>query len=307
MAWHEPCSVDRMSPARIRLAHLFVLFAVAGCSASHGLGPDAGVAADGGLWLADGWVAADAWLVGDAGPAGSCAAQDARAQVCPAALCDGPPQFFWSGDRCFMIDCGACVGSACGAGYPSPEACVAAHASCEPSMCRATGGTWQWWAAECGHFVCGQPPPQLCLVGQPACDCGIQRSFDPARGCFDDPSCGVLDPLPADVLCTSTGGTWSPICCDTVCGQPCPLACASPACDCGPMRIFDPVRGCMLGARCYERLANETCAGGARCADGTICCEHCGGAGCHGDPTCQAPLCGAGPELDVCGNCVTCP
>ncbi len=299
------------------LAHLvFALVVLTACGDSHGRsdggGADASVDA-GGDGLDAGSVdagradaGADAGSDPDAGTATACDAQRADAQVCPAALCDGPDLWYWSGDHCFSITCGACMGEDCGSGAETESACMAAHASCQPALCQTSGGTWMWWAEECGHYVCGEPAPVDCLVGYPVCDCGPGRRFDTSTGCVDDTSCPVVDPLPNDALCASTGGTWDAICCNTVCGQPCDLACAEMACDCGPMRSFDPVRGCIDDVRCHERLEGETCTEASRCEAGTICCMHCGGAGCTGDPTCQAPACDNGPDYDACGNCTTC-
>lgn len=303
---------SRITLAQLGLVSLLVLGA---CSDSHGRSDldggsreiDASHPADAGPSIDAGHDAGrDAGPL-DAGPRATCDADRASAMICPGLLCDGPSLWYWSGDRCFSVDCGACEGEDCGHGASSEADCMAAHAECEPALCESSGGTWQWWAEECGHFVCGEPPPQDCIVGMPVCDCGPGRSFDPEHGCFDDTSCPEVDPLPPDALCTSTGGEWSAICCNTECGAYCPLACAAMACDCGPMRVFDAGRGCVTAARCYERHEGETCSGGARCDDGTICCMHCGGAGCVGEPTCQAPACGHGPDTDECGNCTTCP
>jgi hypothetical protein len=294
---------------RIILAHALVSSLLLACSGSHGRsdvdgggsGIDASVIHDGGFGPDD------AGSIHDGGAPTFCDAQRAVAAICPERVCDGLARWYWSGDRCFPIECGACEGEDCASGSSTEGECADAHAECTPQRCRSTGGTWEWWAEECGHFVCGEPPPQDCLVGEPVCDCGPGRSFDPGRGCFDDPSCPEIDPLPRDALCTSTGGAWSAICCDTECGQRCALPCAEMACDCGPMRVFDAGRGCVDAARCHERRAGETCSGVSRCEDGTICCMHCGGPGCSGEPTCQAPRCDGDPHFDECGNCLDCP
>jgi len=287
---------------RNRVAHTFVVAALlVGCSDSHGLVEDDGGAARIDASGLDAGMPVDAGSPRDAGPRSACGADDARAEVCPEAICDGLPLWYWSGDECFEIDCGACTGADCGRGVTSEAACLAAHASCEPALCRATDGEWRWWGEHCGHFVCGREPPVDCIVGMPACDCGPFRSFDPERGCFDDATCPVPEPVTDEHLCTVTGGTWSNICCHTECGRYCDLDCAAPACDCGPGRIFE-VRGCVDRARCHEPLAGETCEGEARCQNGTVCCEQCGGAGCVGPATCKAPVCDADPTIDTCGN-----
>jgi len=164
-----------------------------------------------------------------------------------------------------------------------------------------------WWAEECGHFRCGGPVLATCLVGSPVCDCGAGRSFVEGLGCMDDPGCAVVDPLPPETLCSTTGGTWAATCCPSVCGEACLADCAAMACTCGPLEVFDPVRGCVVGARCVERMAGETCEGTARCGGGALCCQHCGGAGCFGPPTCQPPVCDADPDTDLCGNHRTAP
>lgn len=249
----------------------------------------------------DGFLDAD---VRDAGPPRPiCEAQDAHEATCPAALCDGPDSWYWNGDRCFPVTCGACEGTDCGTRFGSEAECENVHMACEPTMCRATGGDWLFWAEECGHFVCGRAVPATCLVGRAVCDCGPLDVFDPALGCVRDVSCTMGPPLPTrELVCTGSGGAWEAICCDTVCGAFCPLACASPACNCGAGRVFDEARGCIQSSRCYERTLGETCSSAARCDAGTICCQTCGGDGCVGEHTCRAPLCDTDPATDECGN-----
>jgi hypothetical protein len=180
---------------------------------------------------------------------------------------------------------------------------MAAHASCESSMCRATGGQWLWWSGGCAHYQCGTPIDALCAESRAVCDCGAHRSFDPARGgCYDDDSCPIAEPISREELCAVTGGSWEAICCDAECGVPCGDACTALACNCGPGRVFEEARGCIESARCHERRAGETCNAPARCEAGTICCMHCGGPGCFGEPTCQAPVCDDDPDFDECGN-----
>jgi len=282
------------------------------CGTAHGLG-DGGASPDGaasGLDAGrrpDAGAASDAGSLPDAGPRdagprGTCDAHDAVAELCPDVLCDGLPTWHWDGEQCFMADCGTCVGDECGLGVSSQSECEAAHASCEAPLCRATGGTWQWWAELCGHYSCGFEPPAICETGMPACDCGPGRNFSPGLGCVFDPTCPDLEPLTTEVLCTSTGGTWDAQCCHSECGVPCAAACALPACTCGPMEIFHPERGCEIGQRCLERLQGESCEGQARCERGTICCDTCGGPGCAGEPTCRLPVCDISPTRDICGN-----
>lgn len=301
-----------MRAARITLAHLCLCAAlVAGCGDSHGRDdldsgvrsdPDAAFSHDAGHFVSDGAVGHDTGpLRSDAGVRATCDAQDAAARICPDALCDGPGTWHWNGDSCFWVDCGACEGDDCGSSWSSQSECALDHATCESALCRATSGTWKWWAEECGHYTCGQAPPIDCILGMPVCDCGDARRFDAERGCIAA-DCAEIDPLPADTLCASTGGSWTASCCHTTCGQPCAAACAATACDCGPAREFDVARGCIETSRCHERMRDETCEGDARCESGTICCQHCGGAGCFGSPTCEDPLCDTDEHTDTCGN-----
>lgn len=302
-----------MRAPAVTLAHLVVLaLAIAGCSESHGRDPrldagtgmppsDAGVARDGLVAVLDGFVAAL-----DAGPrAGLCVADDARAALCPELLCDGPPRWYWSGDDCFWIDCGACEGADCARGFGSEGECMAAHASCDAALCRTSGGTWMWWTEECTHFHCGRPGPIDCVIGRPVCDCGPFRTFDEARGCVEA-ECPIPEPIPREDLCIATGGEWGPFCCDSVCGERCADACAAMACDCPGTRTFEDARGCVEATRCHERLRGEDCEGETRCEEGTICCQHCGGPGCFGS-TCEPPTCDTDERTDICGNRVDVP
>lgn len=295
-----------MSAHRLVLAHLVVLAALAGCSDSHGRvlprdggrpwEPDSSVPRDSGP------LPVDAGSPLDAGPRGSCDPEDARAAVCPELLCDGLPTWHWNGDSCVPIECGACEGSDCADAPRSQAECEAAHATCEAALCERTGGEWLWWAEECGHYECGVPPPALCLVGMPTCQCGDRQRFDPTLGCVDT-ECPEVDPLPPDELCRSTGGTWGNFCCNSVCGQYCEAACAAMACHCpGETEVFDSIRGCVQGHECFERELGERCHPRARCEAGTICCDRCGGAGCEGEPRCVVPTCDDDPSTDTCGN-----
>jgi hypothetical protein len=286
---------------------------LSGCSGSHVRDHDAGRTSDAGS-IGDGGLGFDAGrdagrIIGpsDAGTPSLCDPQDARSMICPEVLCDGPGTWHWNGDRCFWIDCGACEGSGCTNAYSSESECIAAHASCEAALCTATEGTWLWWAEECEHYDCGFRRPVTCFIGGPVCDCGLHRSFVPGVGCADDPDCPIFEPPIPEELCGETGGSWGPICCNTLCGESCGLDCAAMACDCGPWREFDSARGCMHTTRCHERLSGESCDPvQSRCQTGTICCEHCGGAGCFG-ASCEAPQCDDDPDFDVCGNCLLCP
>lgn len=296
-----------------------VLAAVAGCSESHGQA-EADAGTDAYFPIYDGWSGdvslplVDTGLV-DAGalPDGGdldggvapqpCTPQDAHEVTCPSAICDGLDSYAWDGERCVRIDCGTCMGADCGHLATSLETCEAAHAACVPELCRATGGEWLFYTEECHHYVCGNPQPSECLIGMPVCNCGDGRSFDATTGCFDDASCPVVDPLPPQTLCTSTGGAWmTGICCNTHCGQFCDLDCVADACACGPLQVFDPVRGCVDDAACHVHTVGQECNPQIRCQDGLICCQHCGGAGCDPTMTCEAPVCDADPNVDECGN-----
>ncbi|MBX3273809.1 MAG: hypothetical protein KF729_26330 [Sandaracinaceae bacterium] len=263
--------------------------ALAGCYDQHGAipGADAGAGrADAGpTLLPDAGTPArrDAGARPDAGVAAPCDAEDAREDLCPAALCDGPGSIHWDGERCVLVDCGACIGEDCPRGWPSLEACEAAHASCEPVQCRATGGEWRFWAEECEHWECGRPQPVACILGRPVCDCGPRMRFDAAAGGCVMALCPEVEPRTRDQLCADTGGRWGPLCCHSECGQGCPDPCAAGACDCGPFRVFDEVRGCLEATRCFEPGVGEACDGRARCATGAICDPATG--------TCARPAC----------------
>ena len=305
-------SVGLMLTRRHALAQLALLATsvalLSACGASHPLEPGDGAAPD--LVSADGGSldggSLDAGVdegVIDAGPRNPCDAQDAHEAACPVSLCDGPDGWYWNGDRCFSITCGGCEGTACAARFASEGECAMAHTACEPSLCRGSGGDWLFWAQECLHYQCGHSVPADCAFGRPVCDCGPLRTFDPTVGCVADPSCAVGPPIPPrELLCTGSGGSWEGICCDTVCGDFCPLACATPACNCGAGRVFDDARGCIESTRCFERSVGETCDPRARCASGSLCCQTCGGAGCFGAATCRAPTCSPDPAIDTCGN-----
>lgn len=283
-----------MPHARIILAHVLLGSAVwAGCADSHGGAGDGGPSSpDAPSPIADAGPGPDSGPGRDAAPIGTCEAADVSVLRCPAALCDALPRWYWDGERCFEVDCGACTGPDCGAGVESRERCELEHGACAPERCRDTGGTWMFWAEECEHRICGNPSLADCEVGVPVCDCGPYRVFDDVRGCVEpDPACGRLPERSREALCRATGGSWEGICCDTVCGAFCPLACASPACHCGDTQIFDEERGCIEATQCFDRRPGETCGRPRqRCADlRTECVTPCDGPGC--EPTCEYPVC----------------
>jgi hypothetical protein len=294
---------------RINLTHLAgtltaISFAFA-CGTSHGPSVDAGPLDDGAAVMdggaADGGPRIDGGAV-DAGMRATCDAQLAAQLTCPELTCDGPPSWHWNGDRCFAIGCGECTGADCERGWGSEASCIEAHAECEASLCRATGGRWLWWAEECGHYACGGPPPATCEAGFAVCDCGPEGAFNERSGCVPI-TCPLPPPRTREMLCTETGGSWESICCDTVCGEFCAAACLAPACNCGPARVFDEERGCLETEACHDRAAGQTCTLEAtRCAAGTICCRHLGGPGKLRSPTCEVPMCDDDPDVDECGN-----
>lgn len=282
-------------------ASLLAALGLVGCPSTNS--PDDGGTGRDASSLDDAHATPDAFSPSDAGPVGTCDAMRVTRVRC-AALCDGPDQWYWDGERCVRFDCGECVGDDCDLGVTSEAECQAAHATCEPELCRATGGAWLFWAEECQHYRCGRPQPADCLIGRPVCDCGPNRRFDPGVGCVTEGLCPDGPPSP-ETLCTSTGGTWENVCCPSRCGVPCEAECLAPACTCGPLEIFDPARGCVDAVECHDgRMVEQTCTtdGRVRCADGLICCQRCGGAGCFGEPTCRVPTCDPTGELDVCGN-----
>jgi hypothetical protein len=233
---------------------------------------------------------------------GTCDAARVEVTLCPDVACDEGPQWYWNGDSCFPIECGACTGPDCESGIFEESECLAAHAECDASLCRDTAGTWRWWAEECDHWLCGSPQPVTCEVGRAVCDCGAHRRFDPELGCVDDTSCPIAEPISDEELCEVSGGAWENICCHTDCGDFCPEECLAPACNCGPGKVFEAARGCVEASHCFEREEGETCAESARCQGGTICCQTCGGVGCVGPATCRFPLCDDDENIDLCGN-----
>lgn len=233
-----------------------------------------------------------------------CWPDDARAQVCPNVVCDGPPTWHWNGDRCFPIECGTCAGTDCNRGTTGHDQCEMAHQVCAPSLCRSTGGIWMWWSQECGHYACGLPPPQKCTVPTPGCNCGLSQRFDVERGCVAAPECPVFSGT-EDALCRHTGGSWENTCCHSDCGETCPEPCSTPACTCGPHQRFTS-DGCVEVAECFERRLRQSCDENTRCDPGLICCSGCGGGVCD-PPVCAPPICDREGRIDECGNGATDP
>lgn len=305
---HTPAVFHR-SAVRGGAAFLAALLLLSACTEAHGVDDggtsefdsgtfDAGF--DAGRFDAGPVDAGEDAGSADGGVALSCDAEDASAALCPEILCDGLATWHWNGDECFAIDCGACVGEDCGSSVFSEAECLAAHSGCDASLCRATGGTWRFWAEDCG-YTCGVPNPPNCEVGGPSCDCGTSQTFVPGTGCVDD-GCPEYDLPDPSIACTSTGGEWGAICEHSVCGVRSVALCAGEACHCPePTDVFDELFGCVEAEQCFRPSIGEHCESSARCPNGAICCEDCGGAGCF-DSTCRYPTCDDDPNTDVCGN-----
>lgn len=215
-----------------------------------------------------------------------CEAQDVRPSACsgPACTDDGPPPgWYWDGSKCRMLGCGqdggreeGCVGSDCDAVFATELLCEEAYATCNPAICRATGGSWRFWGeCDCG-FACGVNGNCRACEG-PSCDCGPGANFIPGIGCMPDPGCTEGMPPQAD-LCTLTGGEWGTFCESSTCGVPSPLLCAASACNCPGPQEFDPVRGCIETERCYEGFGRcdfpgVRCPLGQSCAPDGFCRE----------------------------------
>lgn len=300
-----------MASLRLNLAQVLVGIAVVAapaCSDSHARPDDGGARPDATILVRDGGGPADTaptpldtFLPRDAGPV-SCLPELVSVTTCETG-CDGPPRYHWDGERCFAIGCGECEGIGCDGGFGSMGECEAAHATCVPSLCRATGGTWMFWAEECEHRRCGEPGLAICETGMPVCDCGPTDVFDDVMGCVPSIECSEPGPeRTREQLCVDSGGAWEGTCCDSVCGEPCALACAAPACTCGAYEVFDEVRGCIDAAQCHRRAEGESCGLERQSCDrGLVCCDTCGGPGCPvgGRPACRSPVCD-GSE-DFCG------
>jgi hypothetical protein len=270
---------------------LVVALLVAGCGLSVGIAREPDGAASTADAALDGASAPDVVIAADhVAPADvvqdSCAPMDVRFPVC-GSTCEHAP-YYWNGESCVAAPSCTCTGADCGRTYPRPELCVAAHTSCAAPLCNATGGRWMAVHAYCGHFACGHPTPQNCLVGGPACDCGVGRRFDNALGCVADPSCTRGD------LCVATGGVVNAGAGCNICGRP--SAVCDPGtegCDCGPAMNYDVARGCVPDASCGP-AHEELC----RRSGGTYVFGGCMDAVC-GRPSlifCGSAACNCGPD-----------
>lgn len=272
----------RSAPALAWVISLAGAFTASGCFLLHSPNEAPAVAVDAGAASLDsGATLADAARPDASLDLASCDPADALVPAC-GPVCDGYRGAFWNGSECVDVSC-ACDGADCDALYPDARACEAAHARCIPAVCRATGGIWHPERAFCGSFECGHPAAEICLVGGPACDCGIGKRFDTATGCHDDTACGVVD------LCLATGGASDS--CNTTCGAPCPPPDPSDrrfGCNCGLGRTFDATSGCVSDPSCVvtdEALCAAT--GGswsASCCPSTCgrpCAAACAGSACE--------------------------
>lgn len=215
----------------------------------------------------------------------------------PCIACDAVELlgWFWTGASCVDVWGCSCVGDGCDLGTETAEQCQEAHSGCDGSLCTDTGGTWipGLTCLTCGHFVCGEAPPEDCCG--PGCDCGPGRTFVPGSGCAPDGSCT------AEALCRATDGIWydeEPCgpCGHYHCGEPPMLGCCSPGCDCGASRVFQEGVGCVVSEECGPTRQDIcTTTGGTWHPDAP--CGPCGDYICSdpsGDACCDAG-CDCGP------------
>jgi hypothetical protein len=163
---------------------------------------------------------------------------------------------FWDGMGCQDLWGCECHGDGCDAGFASMEECEAVQASCEASLCQASGGQWlpDQLCGPCGHYYCGTPSALACCDA--GCDCGQGQTFVPGVGCQTDPSCT------AELACLATHGTWHPqseCICGFTCGQPNDCEACLDSCDCGPYRNFDPQAGCQWDGACGTPTQADRC------------------------------------------------
>lgn len=137
-------------------------------------------------------------------------------------------------------DCGTDANFEGGVGCVTDAACVSAPDA--QALCQKTGGTWE--ELTCGDYVCGARPTCKAII--PGCNCGLEQSFDPQRGCYDDTQCD--DP---ELLCELTLGTWDTAACGHyTCGVPNTCEALIPGCDCGTSSIFNDLAGCITSQKC---------------------------------------------------------
>ncbi len=280
-----------------RACAVVVLLCSAACGSSHGLvnRPDASTLRDAAGSTPDAEIRAD----GSQGPprvdaaAASCAPQNARI----VALC-GPATdrvgAFWDGAKCVPHESN-CEGPDCFSYSGTStmtllDRCEADHASCEPTLCRRTGGAWDSFGACAAVYRCGRLERVDCDGPHRAlCNCGAGAKFDPIRGCINDSTCGAAE------LCERTDGRWLDVgdcapcnSCDGVCTRICSML-RAPVCDCGPFARFDPIEGCRSDATmCAQSLQRATCEreGGRWIA--RDCCTVVDECGVFGQPLCNS-------------------
>jgi hypothetical protein len=155
--------------------------------------------------------------------------------------CGGDPidGYAWDGHRCRGVLTTFCeaTGSCTNALFATDAACADAHAACVPEQCRDTGGVWSEFAIRCSAPACGTFFGGDCDgPNSPQCVCPVGESFGES-GCAPSAAC---EPARLENGCHASGGLWyENHCGDYSCGNPSPLTCVSPGCDCGPHMNFD--------------------------------------------------------------------
>ena len=98
-------------------------------------------------------------------------------------------------------------------------------------LCRETSGEW---TEGCGHFICGEPPPENCEMRVPVCNCGADSEFVEGRGCQPTNLCNGTQ-----TICEESGGRWDEGSCGHYqCGEFPSCDAIVPGCDCGEGRNF---------------------------------------------------------------------
>lgn len=223
-------------------------------------------------------------------PITACEPMQARPMLCS---CEdgGPSTYAWNGLRCLQVSPCTCEGPDCSRTFTTLDACRTITRDCDSRLCLRTGGHWYAELQFCGHFDCsGVPPPVLCEVPRPSCNCGHGSRFVAGEGCRRvEESCELAGP---QVHCEATGGTWGCLPGDTA---PC-----DPDCQCAADRTFLDGYGCVptwqltcdgtfcpiddgqpcdpaapactdRGACCRTSLRGDYTCGRAQCITGTPC------------------------------------
>jgi hypothetical protein len=105
--------------------------------------------------------------------------------------CEPGPIYYWTGFGCYGLVACDCIGPDCDDGYPSEDACMAAHAECTQASVKPCGGLSGGAGCDPGEYcemlplaVCGvldaggtcQPIPTACEdVYEPVCTCGDEE------------------------------------------------------------------------------------------------------------------------------------